>query len=185
MPRNRTLRLALVLGTAVVAVAGFVPWRVRVPVDWNGWKIIQGEARWIPLSRLELSNLEVRTQGGGRLRLARVEVRPRLWTLAGGRWVTWWRFGEVRVDPDSWGIRQQPAREILAAGPAANGGSAVLEIRRDRWILEQLALHGPLLRLDAKGWLAREGREGALILKGELMGQQFTFSVSPQSKRRS
>jgi len=169
----------------VVAAAGFVPWRVTVPVDWSGWQIIQGEARWIPWSRLELSNLEVRTQGGGRLRLERVEVRPRLWTLAGGRWVTRWRFGEVRVDPDSWGIRQQPAREILSAGPAADGGSAVVQIRRDRWILEQLALHGPLLRLDAKGWLARERQEGALMLKGELMGQQFTFSVNPQSERRS
>lgn len=185
MPRSKKPRLALVLGTAAVAAAGFVPWPVPIPADWSGLKIIHGEARWIPWSRLELSNLEVRTQGGGLLRLARVEARPRLWTLAEGRWVTGWRFGKVRVDPDSWGIRQQPAQEILSAGPAADGGSAVLQIRRDRWILEQLELHGPFLRLDAKGWLAREGREGALMLKGELMGEQFTFSVNPQSKRRS
>ncbi len=217
LPKNKKLRSALVWGTAAVVAAGFVPWRVTVPpADWRGWQVASGEARWTPWSRLKWSNLEVRTPVGGRLRLNEVEVRPRLWTLALGRWEMVWRFGEVRVDPDSWGIRQQPAREILSTGQAADGGSAVVQIRPGRWTLRRLELEGPFLRLNATGWLSQGRGEAELALKGELRSRLlqggefrpwepfelqvhgalpapairftssfFTFSVSPQTERRS
>lgn len=178
MPRSKPLRSALILAAAVGA-AGFFPLDVTAHMDWlrrrlgppaAGWQVTQGEARWIPWSRLELSRLEVRAQGGGLLRVERLEVRPRLWTLALGGWETAWRFGEIRIEPDSWGIRQQPAREILSAQAAVAGGSAVVRARRDRWTLERLTLRGPLLRLSASGWLAGDRREGELALKGELWG---------------
>jgi hypothetical protein len=211
------------LGAAAVAAAGFVPWRVTAHAEWlcrrlgppvAGLKVTPGEARWIPWSGLELSNLEVETRGGGRLRFEEVEVRPRLWMLARGQWVTLWRFGEVRVDPDSWGIRQQPASEILSAGPAVAGGLALVRIERDRWIVKQMSLRGPLLWLKAEGWFAQRG-EGELVLRGELLGRLlpgegfglwepfdlqvrgrgptpeirftsnfFTFSMNPQPERR-
>ena len=175
MPR---IRRVLLFGAAAVAAAGFVPWRVTAHAEWlrrrlgppmAGLKVTFGEIRWIPWSRLELIDLQVKTRGGGRLRFDEVEVRPRLWMLARGQWVTLWRFGEVRVDPDSWGIRQQPAREILSAGPAVNGGLALVRIERDRWVLKQMAFRGPLLWLKAEGWFAQRG-EGELALRGELLG---------------
>lgn len=213
------------MGATAVIVAGFVPWRVTAPMDWfcrrvefpgEGWQVTSEEVRWIPWSRLKWSNLEMRTPVGGCLRLNEVEVRPRLWTLALGRWETIWRFGEVRVDPFSWGIRQQPAREILSAGPATGGGSAVVQIRPGRWTLRRLELEGPLIRLNARGWLSQGRGEAELDLKGELLGRLlqgaefqpwepfelrvygalatpairftssfFTFSMNPQTERRS
>jgi len=176
--RSRS-RSVLLLAAAVVA-AGFVPWNLTAHLEGlcrrlgppvAGWQVTRGEARWTPWSRLELSKLEVRIGAGGRLFLERVEVRPRLWTLALGGWETAWRFGEVRMEPDSWGIRPQPAREILSAEPAADGGSAVMQLRQGRWILKQLAVHGSLIRLDGSGWLAKDRREGELALKGELSGR--------------
>lgn len=180
MTRNKKLRSTLVLGAAAVVAAGFVPWKVTAPADWlfrsaglpmKGWEVTSGEARWTPWIRLKWSNLEVRTPVGGRLRLNDVEVWPRFWTLGLGRWETVWRFGKVRVEPDSWGIRQQPAQEILSSGPAADGGSAVMQIRPGRWTLRRLELEGPLLHLNATGWLSQGQEEAELDLKGELLGR--------------
>lgn len=184
MPRSRKF---LILGTAAIAAAGFVPWRVTAHAEWlfrrlgppvAGLEVTPGEIRWIPWSRLEFKHLQVETPRGGRLRFEGVEVRSRLWMLARGQWVTLWRFGEVRVDPDSWGIRQQPAREILSAGPAVGGGSALVRIERDRWSVKQISLRGPLLWLNAEGWFTERG-EGELALRGELLGEQFTFFMTP------
>lgn len=154
-----------------VAAAGFVPWRVTAHAEWltrrlgppiAGLKMTPREIRWIPWSRLEVEDLQVETRGGGRLTLEAVEVRPRLRSLG-------LRFGRVRIDPDSWGIRQQPAREILSAEPVVDAGSALVRIERDRWVFEQVAFRGPLLRLKAEGWVARRG-EAELALRGELLG---------------
>ncbi len=180
------------MGAAAVIVAGFLPWNVTAHAEWlfrrlgppvEGLKITPGEVLWIPWSGLELSHLEVETRGGGRLHFEEVEVRPRLWMLARGEWMTLWRFGEIRVDPGSWGIRQQPAREILSAGPAVSGGLALVRIERDRWTVKQMSLRGPLLWLKAEGWFTQRG-VGELSLRGELMGEQFTFFMNPQPERR-
>ena len=161
-----------------MVAAGFVPWKATAHAEWlcrhlgppiSGLKMTPQEIRWIPWSRLEFKRLQVEAPGGGRLLVEELEVRPRFWMLARGQWVTLWRFGGIRMDPDSWGIRQQPAREILSAGPAVSGGLALVQIERDRWSLKQLALRGPLLWLKAEGWLAQRG-EGELALRGELLG---------------
>lgn len=175
MPR---IRRGLLFGAVAVAAAGFVPWRLTAHAEWicrrlgppvAGLKVTPAEIRWIPWSRLEFKGLRVETREGGRLHVEEVEVRTRLWMLARGEWVTLWRFGEIRVDPDSWGIRRQPAREILSAGPAVDGGPALVRIQRDRWSVKQMTLRGPLLWLKAEGWFAQRG-EGELALRGELLG---------------
>ena len=115
-----------------------------------------------------MTGLQVQAPGGGRLFLDRVDVRPRAWTLlARGRWETRWGLGEIRMDPVSWGIRKPLAREILSAVPVTSGGFARVAFERGQMTLQELALHGPLLRLQAEGSLT--GRwEAELALEGEL-----------------
>ncbi len=160
---------------AAVLGAGFIPWQVTGPVQWlfrrcipaQGWQLSLRAARWVPWSHLELHDLQVQAPQGGHLHLVKVDVWPRSWTFIRGRWVTRWRFGEIRMDPGSWGIRRPLAQEILSAGPVTTRGFAVLEVDRERMTLSELMLHGPLLRLRAEGWL--QGKErGEVDLRGEL-----------------
>ncbi len=175
--RRPLLRTVLVLLLTGIVAAGFVPWKVTVPTQRlcrflssriTGWQITLQEAQWIPWKSLELADLHLQTPQGGRLHLVKVHLRPQIWTLVRGGWETRWEFEEIRMDPRSWGIRRPVAQQILSAGPVTTGGFAILQVDRRRWTLRELVLHGPLLRLQAEGWLAERTRQVELVLRGEL-----------------
>lgn len=175
--RRRLIEVAWVLLLAGMGGAGFVPWKVTAPAQRlcrflssrnAGWQITLQQARWIPWQSLELADLQVQTPRGGRLHLVRVRLHPQIWTLVRGNWETRWEFGEIRMDPRSWNIRRPLAQEILSTGPVTTGGFAILRVDRNQWTLLELVLHGPLLRLQAKGWCAERTRQAELLLNGEL-----------------
>lgn len=171
----RRFFLVSILLTVLVA-AGFFPWKVTAPaqgllrrfVRAPGWQLTLTQARWVPWSHLEMSDLKIVSPTGGRLHLVKVNFKPRLWTRALGGWVSRWEFGEIRMDPGSWRIRRPLAQELISAGPVTTSGFALLEMRSPaKRTLEQLVLHGPLLRVRANGSLTDTGRV-ELDLSGEL-----------------
>lgn len=146
--------------------AGFVPWQVTSPIRrlclWvqgeNGWEVSVSNARWIPWQDLQLTDLKLRTPQGGHVHVTRVGIALQPGALFLGTLATKWRIAEVRVDPASWNIRQPLAKEILSAGPVTQKGSALLQAHWGRLSLTSLALQGPMLRLQAKGWLTDQHR---------------------------
>jgi len=172
-------RKALLFGLILVGVIGLgmASWSVTRPVNWwlrrfvdekSTWTLSVAEARWIPLrNQLELRDLKLQVPGGGRVHLVRVLATPYPFSLLGGSLVTHCQLREGRIDPGSWGIRRAPAVEILSAGPVADEGIAVLQIGLNKILFQTLTLSGPLLRLQAEGWLLG-GNQGHLNMKGTL-----------------
>lgn len=101
------------------------------------------------------------------MHLARVVATPYPLSLLGGSLVTHCRLQEGRIDPGSWGIRRPPAVELLSASPVAEEGIAVLQIGLNRILFQTLTFSGPLLRVQAEGWLLG-GDQGHLNMKGTL-----------------
>ena len=81
--------------------------------------------------------------------------------------MTRWQFGEIRIDPGSWGIRNPMAQEMLSAGPVTTDGFAVLQCQFMKIVLQQMVLYGPFLRLQAEGYVV-QGQQARLALRGEL-----------------
>lgn len=175
--RRSPFRFAWLLLLVGGVGAGFVPWKVTASAQrlcrflgnhYPSWQVTVQEARWIPWQSLELADLQVQTPRGGRLRLVKVRLWPQIWTLVRGDWETRWEFGEIRMDPRSWGIRRPLAQEILSAGPVTQSGFAILKFSRERLTLQELLLHGPQMRLQANGWWAEKTQRAELALRGEL-----------------
>ena len=175
--RRRLIEAAWLLLLGGLVGAGFVPWKVTAPARRlcrflsgrnAGWQITLQQARWIPWQSLELADLRVQVPHGGRLHLVKVRFYPQIWTLVHGHWETRWEFGEIRMDPSSWKLRRPLVQEILSAGPVTTSGFAILRVDRNRWTLSEGVLHGPMLRLQAKGWYAGKTRQAELVLNGEL-----------------
>lgn len=168
----RWLLLALAGGAAA---AGFIPWEVTPQINrllagsMIGEKaaITVEQARWAPWDSLELIGINIQSKEGGRVFVERAEMRPYFKSFMKGKLGTRWTFGEVRILPDTWGIRSPMAREIFSAGPVTTGGFALLDLERGRTTLKTLSLYGPLLRVETNGWLA-DRWEGELSMKGEL-----------------
>lgn len=170
---RRILSAGFAFLVLAVAAAGFVPWRV------TGWVqrwleahprpllLSVDQARWIPWKHLELDHIRIRTPGGGKLHLVRAEVSLRLKALAQGKVSTEWNFGEIRMDPGSWKIRQALATEMLSAMPVTTQGSARLNWPPREVELERLWLTGPVLHLQgAASFPSRE--EIHLQMQGSL-----------------
>ena len=159
--------------------AGFIPWKVTAPVRWGcrtlfspagRWQWTIGDARWIPWSRLEVARLQLQTPDGRRLQVDQLRLQTHLLALIGGRWETRWIFGPIRIEPSSWGIRAPLAREILSAAPVATDGFAQLTVGWGQVTLQELELHGSLIRLEAEGkWFPRRA-EADLSLQGSVAG---------------
>lgn len=173
--RRKALFCGLIL--AGVIGLGMVSWPVTRPVNWwlrrfvdakSSWTLSIAEARWIPLrNQMELRNIKLQVPGGGRLHLVRVSATSHPISLLGGSLVTHCRLREGRIDPGSWGIRRASAVELLSADPVADEGIAVLRIGLNKILVQTLTLSGPLLRLQAEGWLLG-GSQGHLNMKGAL-----------------
>ena len=177
MRRGRLFHPGWIVGLIGLFSLGFVSWDVTPPVRWacrrlgtapEGWEVTVAQARWTPWRRFEVTDLKLRIPRSGRLHLVKVSFSSVPWTVVKGSLMTQWQFGEIRVDPESWGIRMPIAQEILSAGPVASDGSAVLECQFGRITLQQMILHGRFLRLRAEGYLA-QGQRANLTLRGELL----------------
>lgn len=174
--RGKRLLAGLILG-AVIGL-GMVSWPVTGPVNWwlgrfldgkSSWALSIAEARWVPFrNRVELLDLKIRVPGGGQMHLVRVLATPNpLSLLTGGSLITHCRLHEARIDPGSWGIRQPPLVELLSTGPVANEGYAILQIELNKIMFQLFTLSGPLLQVQAEGWLL-EGNHAHLNMKGTL-----------------
>lgn len=169
-------RIWAALALAGFLSLGFFSWEVTRPVRWllrnsvegQGWHCTVDEARWVPWNRLELSGVKVQSPGGGRVHLAGVQVFPKLSSLWKGCLVTEWNLEEIRMDPGSWGIRKPAAQEILSSGPVTTHGVAWLQWKPEEFFLERLNLEGPVLRVQAEGWMRTQRQEAHLALKGFL-----------------
>lgn len=157
---------------------GLVSWPVTRPLNWflvgleekSGWHLSVSEARWIPYRVLELTDLKLKIPGGGRMHILKVSIYPRIGPILSGRLMTQWRLGEGRIDPGSWGIRRSIAQEMLSAGPVTREGEALIQMGLNKITLQNLTLQGPLLQLQAEGWMndnhqAQLNMEGALARK--------------------
>ena len=177
MPKRNWFRWLLLGLPAVLLAGGFLEWDVTSQVNRLAGNALNGkltvrveQARWAPWDSLELKGISIQTNDGGRLFVERAEMRPYFKSFLKGKWGTRWTFGEIRIEPDSWGIRAPLAKEIFSATPVTTGGFALLDLERGRTTLNTLSLYGPLLRVETHGWLA-DRWEGELAMKGELPRQ--------------
>lgn len=192
MKRMRALLLGLLLaGLAAAAVCAMVSWKVTGLVQGavqsaagaSGWTVEVQEAQWAPWGKLELKDVRLATAQGGRLHIEKIRIRPeslgggiqmarlvlapQTFALLKGKLTTRWELGPIRVDPASWRIRQPLAQELLSAGPVTTGGLVGLTFQENEWRLEKITLGGPVLRLEAEGWLKRE-QQVYLLLRGDV-----------------
>ncbi len=156
---------------------GFVSWDVTGPVRWmfgqalrdsGRWEVQIGEARWVPWRRLEVSEVRLTSPRGGRLHLVRLRLFPKPWAWARGYLAAQCEVGEIRMDPASWRVRRPLAQEILSAGPVTTDGFAILHYRLGHLSVQELSLHGPLLRAHLSGWFNGK-REAHLSVRGEVL----------------
>ncbi len=173
------------IGAAVLLLGGiwfglgFVSWPVagllnRVCLGLearSGWTLEVDRAIWVPWRKLEMTDVRFSSPQGGRLHLVKLQVHPQWGSLLQGALTTRWDLSDVRIDPGSWGIHKPLAQEVLSAGPVWTDGSAVLKIRWGQVTLKALHLEGPLLRVQAEGWLTRQS-QAHLMLEGAL-GREF------------
>lgn len=177
-PARGWLRVTLWAGvTGVLISMGFISWDVTGPVRWalgralkqaGQWQVEVGQARWIPWWRLEVSDVQLSSPRGGRLHLVRLSVFPKPWALVRGYVAAQCEVGEIRMDPASWRIRRPAAQEILSTGPVTTDGFAIVHYRLGHLDVQQLSLHGPLLRVHVSGWFNGK-QEASLSVRGEVM----------------
>ncbi len=170
------LGLILLLGIGGVFLLGLRSWPVTGPLQKvfqkveakTQWHLSVAHARWTPWRNLELTDLKIVTAQGGRLHVVKARIVPRLKSLFRGHLVLQWYLDEVRMDPGSWGITVPMAQEVLSAGPVVNSGSGILRVEPERVTFQTLTLDGPMLRLQAEGWLVVSQRQTYWVMQGAL-----------------
>jgi len=164
--------------------AAVTPVPVSLPLRWmagqieaaSGWRVVVAHARWSAWrSMLEVSDLTVQIPQGGRLHCTDVKIHPLFFTVLKGGLITRWRVGEVRIDPDSWGVYQPMASEILSVTPVLTTGSATAQFIPGRLYLREVRFQGPSLWFEGEGWLG-EHRRAQLDLVGAV-DRRFLESV--------
>ncbi len=168
-------KLVILIGVGSLLLGS---WPVTGPVRFflgrvekeSGWHLSVTRAQWVPWREIQLMDVKLQVPQGGLLHVREIQIRPRLISLLRGSLSTTWIFGELRMDPASWGIHKPLAQEMISSTPLATDAQAEVLVGTQRMTLERLSLQGPWVRLQAEGWVNR-ARESYIKMEGALARQ--------------
>ncbi|PIQ82059.1 MAG: hypothetical protein COV76_05850 [Candidatus Omnitrophica bacterium CG11_big_fil_rev_8_21_14_0_20_64_10] len=167
---RRRWRLAFEIGLLLLLSLGFFPWPVTIPLNeglrrlnHSAWQLSVGSAQWAPWRELKLRDLRIRSPQGGLIHVVRGTVQPQWGNLLWARMEFDCRAEDLRMDPGSWRIRKDLAKELLSAGPLFDAGRARVVMDSGGWLLEDGVLQGRLLHGRLRGEWSSSSRVGLWI----------------------